>query len=67
MYYGAGLISAVDRYPEIEKEIPANLRKATYLHHKDDLKSSLYDGDIMDDISVVIIFFYVIFKSNLQI
>lgn len=57
MYYGAGLISAVDRYPETEKEIPANLRKATYLHHKDDLKSPLYDGDILDDISVVIIFF----------
>lgn len=53
MFYGAGLISIVDHYPEIEKEIPSALRKVKISHHKEEAKSPLYDPDILDDISVV--------------
>ncbi|KAL1492809.1 hypothetical protein ABEB36_010991 [Hypothenemus hampei] len=51
MYYGAGLISAVDHYPDVEKEIPISMRKVGFLH-KDDIKSPLYDPDVLDEISV---------------
>ncbi|XP_066247321.1 chromatin-remodeling ATPase INO80 isoform X1 [Euwallacea similis] len=52
MYYGAGLISKEDHYPEIEKEIPISLRRIGLLNLKDDIESPLYDPDILDDISV---------------
>uniref|UniRef100_A0AAR5PHQ5 Chromatin-remodeling ATPase INO80 n=1 Tax=Dendroctonus ponderosae TaxID=77166 RepID=A0AAR5PHQ5_DENPD len=52
MYYGAGLISAVDNYPEIEKELPLNMRKMGIASHKEETRSPFYDADILDDISV---------------
>ncbi|XP_050314802.1 chromatin-remodeling ATPase INO80 isoform X2 [Anthonomus grandis grandis] len=52
MYYGAGLISTVDLYPEIEKSIPATVRHKDKLDClKHELRSPLYDPDILDDIS----------------
>lgn len=53
MYYGAGLISAADNYPEIEKELPINMRKMGISSQKEETRSPFYDADILDDISVV--------------
>ncbi|KAF7287761.1 hypothetical protein GWI33_003395 [Rhynchophorus ferrugineus] len=51
MFYGAGLISAVDHYPDIERDIPSSIRKTKLSVLKEDPKSSLYEPDILDDIS----------------
>lgn len=51
MFYGAGLISAVDHYPDIERDIPS-IRKTKLSALKEDSKSALYEPDILDDISV---------------
>ncbi|XP_030748497.1 chromatin-remodeling ATPase INO80 [Sitophilus oryzae] len=51
MFYGAGLISAVDHYPDIERNIPSSMRKVKLSSLKEDAKSPLYDPDILDDIS----------------
>lgn len=50
MYYGAGLVSATDLYPEIEQNLPRGQKRK----FKDDInKSPLYSQDILDDISVI--------------
>ncbi|CAH1153557.1 unnamed protein product [Phaedon cochleariae] len=50
MFYGAGLVSAVDHYPEIEKNLPVQLKRKV-LKHEDTSKSPLYHPEILDDIS----------------
>ncbi|XP_060536822.1 chromatin-remodeling ATPase INO80 isoform X2 [Cylas formicarius] len=52
MFYGAGLISAVDHYPDIEKNLPVSGRvKVQGVKEEVTSKSPLYDPDILDDIS----------------
>lgn len=51
MFYGAGLISTVDHYPEIEKNLPVQIRRRVP-KPEDTSKSPLYHPDILDDISV---------------
>lgn len=51
MYYGAGLISAIDKYPEIEK----NLNVQTKRHipkTSENTRSPLYPPEILEDIPV---------------
>ncbi|XP_018566772.1 putative DNA helicase Ino80 [Anoplophora glabripennis] len=49
MFYGAGLISAVDHYPEIEKNLPVHIKKKV-IKTEDTSKSPLYHPEILDDI-----------------
>lgn len=51
MFYGAGLISAVDHYPEIEKNLPVQVKKKV-VKTEDTSKSPLYHPEILDDIPV---------------
>lgn len=49
-YYGAGLISAEDHYPEIEKNLPVPVKKHK-IKTEDISKSPLYHPEILDEIS----------------
>ncbi|XP_057659365.1 chromatin-remodeling ATPase INO80 [Diorhabda carinulata] len=49
-YYGAGLISAVDQYPEIEKNLPVSMKKHK-IKTDETSKSPLYHPEILDEIS----------------
>ncbi|KAH0820679.1 hypothetical protein GEV33_002110 [Tenebrio molitor] len=50
IYYGSGLLSEIDRYPEIEKSLP--LKSAKKRHIKEETsKSPLYPPEILEDIS----------------
>ncbi|XP_072402689.1 chromatin-remodeling ATPase INO80 isoform X2 [Diabrotica undecimpunctata] len=49
-YYGAGLISAVDLYPHVEKNLPVPVKK-NKIKIEDTFKSPLYHPDILDAIS----------------
>ncbi|KAJ8926847.1 hypothetical protein NQ314_020698 [Rhamnusium bicolor] len=50
LFYGAGLISTVDHYPEIEKHLPVQVKRKA-VKAEDTSKSPLYLPDILDDIS----------------
>ncbi|KAJ8923687.1 hypothetical protein NQ315_010268 [Exocentrus adspersus] len=50
MFYGAGLISAVDHYPEIEKNLPVPIKKKV-VKTENTSKSPLYHPEILDEIS----------------
>lgn len=55
MYYGAGLISAIDKYPEIEKHLNVQTKKHIP-KISDNTRSPLYHPEILDDIPVSILF-----------
>lgn len=53
MYYGAGLVSAIDKYPEIEKNVPTQVKKAVP-KSLDTTRSPLYHPEILENIPVSI-------------
>nr|XP_023027686.1 putative DNA helicase Ino80 [Leptinotarsa decemlineata] len=50
MFYGSGLVSNVDHYPEIEKHLPVQAKRRIN-KPEDTSKSPLYHPEILDDIS----------------
>lgn len=64
MYYGAGLVSAIDKYPEIEKNIPVQTKKVI---PKVSQRSPLYHPEILDDIPVSKLNHYLRFISFIGI
>lgn len=51
MYYGAGLISAIDKYPEIEKNLTVQTKKHVP-KPTNHARSPLYHPEILEDIPV---------------
>ncbi|RZC35852.1 DNA helicase Ino80, partial [Asbolus verrucosus] len=50
IYYGSGLLSEIDRYPEIEKSLPIKSVKKRHIKEETS-KSPLYPPEILEDIS----------------
>ncbi|EFA10951.2 chromatin-remodeling ATPase INO80 [Tribolium castaneum] len=50
IYYGSGLLSEIDRYPEIEKSLPVKSVKKRHIKEETS-KSPLYPPEILEDIS----------------
>ncbi|XP_063928417.1 chromatin-remodeling ATPase INO80 isoform X2 [Zophobas morio] len=50
IYYGSGLLSEIDRYPDIEKSLPVKLMKKRHMKEETS-KSPLYPPEILEDIS----------------
>lgn len=51
MYYGAGLISSIDKYPEIEKNLTVQTKKPVP-KPTNNVRSPLYHPEILEDIPV---------------
>lgn len=54
VYYGSGLLSEIDRYPEREKSLPIKSVKKRHVKEETS-KSPLYPPEILEDISVIIV------------
>ncbi|VEN49093.1 unnamed protein product [Callosobruchus maculatus] len=55
MFYGAGLISTVDHYPEIEKNLPLQAKK-NVVKTEDYAESPLFSSEPLDDVALRINF-----------
>ncbi|CAG9855295.1 unnamed protein product [Phyllotreta striolata] len=64
-YYGAGLVSAEDHYPEIEKNLPIPVKKHK-IKTEDTAKSPLYHPEILDEISPIVLKDEPVLDLNLQ-